>query len=143
MTDMTTPTDLVPSPAGGGTAAEGDCFTVAAHLMCFWDAPLPDGTLCHAVIVGSGPLEGMLHWHAWVEVRRRVVANGFRVTRTFAIDLSNGKQVVVDAGVYRRAAQAQGVMEYTREEAREWMRTTEHYGPWEDDPDGRDAEVAP
>lgn len=76
-------------------------------------------TLVHALIVGQGPIEGVVHWHAWVE-------HG-----PVAYDWSNGKNISLPVDVYRALARVQQSWEYDAREAAQMMRLTQHFGPWQ------------
>lgn len=120
--------------ASQDASPRGDCFVVAAHFVIQHAQKARSVvTLCHGIIVGQGPIEGVRHWHAWAEVTVTEKRNGFTTSTRYAVDMSNGKAVVEPARSYRALARAERVWEYTPVEARERMLDTEHYGPWEGD----------
>jgi hypothetical protein len=129
----------VPSPEGGGTAASGDCFVVAGEAVVTHGAAGEVVRLIHARVTGTGPTEGVVHWHAWVEVtaRHRLPTwdgHTVEVMLTLAVDRSNGHDVAMPAELYRKLARIDGeVLEYDPSDAMMWMLQSGTYGPWEND----------
>lgn len=113
--------------------ADGDCFEVAGDFMIHLPEDKQGRTkLCHAEIIGHGPIEGVLHWHAWIEQYEELThpeLGTFRVT--CAIDKSNGKNITLPAGMYRNLARAETVYEYDFNQSCANMVREQHYGPWE------------
>lgn len=61
------------------------------------------------------------------------VGDAIRISReeyTEAVDESNGKDILMNAAVFRNIGRATDVQEYTREEAMRLAVETGHYGPW-------------
>lgn len=122
----------------GGSAAVGDCYVVAAQLVAFGDPRFDGARLVHASVLGQGPIEGVRHGHAWVEVRAVVPnAGGFRTTTWVAVDWSNGKQIEMKASEYRRLGQAENVRTYTAAQASALMLDSGTFGPWHNDGSGQ------
>lgn len=96
----------------------GDCYVAAIDLMCMIPREL-EPRLVHATVTGQGPIAGVRFGHAWVEIGQ------------VAFDFSNGREIAMRAGRYREIGEASDVREYTRTEAAEHIRRTEHAGPWE------------
>lgn len=99
----------------------GDCFESAFTVMT--NMGLKDCVLVHAEVAGEGELEGMTLGHAWVEYEER-----------WAIDLSNGRIIVMLLDRYRRHCQVESIgneFRYSLQEAFEWADETGHYGAWE------------
>lgn len=127
----------------------GDCFIVAATLVTgrrpsgheFIDNCGPEWTLVHAVVLGSDgtAIAGLYHWHAWAEVTVQlpfVVPDTDQVqTRpfTWAVDKSNGQDVVLPAAYYRQRGEPIHLFEYSRNEAASLLDATGNFGPWVDD----------
>lgn len=121
-------------PRGTDDSGDGDCFVVAGMLACdAWLSGEQQVTLCHGVITGTGEIEGVPHWHAWVERPHVVKGDPFRTTVRYALDLSNGKRIAIPAAAYRALARPHRIWEYTPAQAAAWMRETGHYGPWQGD----------
>lgn len=119
----------------------GDCFPVAAGFLTSglmesvaarsrrplvknhkspWRVVhgLPEGT--------SGPLTGVRHWHAWVEVQ---ADDGWLV-----IDYSNDKDLRIPRVIFYLVGQLDEtlVWRFTPAEAEEQRRRWGHCGPWVD-----------
>lgn len=102
----------------------GDCFEVAANVVAY--ASLSDkfeeAMLVHGIVVGTaGPVKGVAYCHAWIEL------DGY------AVDLSCGRDIKVDKDFYYLIGQInpEKVIKYTREETKNWLLKSKHYGPWE------------
>jgi hypothetical protein len=116
---------------------DGDCYEKALGLIAFLWSPLanePSARLIHANVVGQGPIEGVVHGHAWVEVDRQIpvppgVDPRFGLVR-HAVDHSQGTEVELPADLYRRIGRVTNAVEYTRDQARHLAAKTKHYGPW-------------
>ena len=115
------------------TASTGDCFIVAGHMVMDDD----DLTLVHGLAVGQGPIEGVMHWHAWVERSSRFpMPDGRHVDLTVVVDRSNGKDVEMPAALYYKIGRVGETRRYTPTEARVEMLRHEHWGPWPLPPKG-------
>jgi hypothetical protein len=107
-------TDLICPGAGG------DCYQAAIRCAEDLRGSAADVEVVHADVMGQGPIDGVVHGHAWVELDRKVV-----------FDRSNGRRLIAHAEQYHAAGQAENVRRYTLEEARRLMVETGHFGPWE------------
>lgn len=124
----------------------GDCFIVAAGIVTS-AGPVGDPAidrfehrlrLVHGAILGAGGVvEGRYYWHAWVEadvqmpfphpeLPGRVRYHGV----AWAIDRSNGQNMVTSADYYRQRAAPRMLVEYGPDEARDQLLRTGNYGPW-------------
>jgi hypothetical protein len=115
---------------------EGDCYEVAAHLL-LW--PLKQGghgpelgecpVICHGIVTGQGPVEGLRFGHAWIETTRSLGICEVEMV----IDHSNGKKTEMPAGLYYLMGRIDPseTKRYTKEEARLALRKHKHYGPWD------------
>ena len=106
----------------------GDCFIAALEELMdsnpFEKAHMNDMSMVHAVVTGQGPIEGIRHVHAWVEVGDVV------------IDKSNGNNIVMRKEVYYKAGQINPdnpaeYKKYNRDEMIEKVEKRGTYGPWE------------
>ena len=94
----------------------GDCYQVAGNLIV--DINDDKAFLCHGTATGQGPIVGIKHGHAWVELGDKV------------IDKSNGNNLCMDKDVYYRIGKIENVKRYSRKEAISNLIKTEHFGPW-------------
>lgn len=108
----------------------GNCYEVA--LIAFGALTLgravPPGVglwLCHGWPIGQGPILGVKHGHAWLELD---VAGA-----TVCIDYSNGKACEMFRDDYYALGQIEPdeVRRYAFREMQEMVKLHEHYGPWE------------
>ena len=103
----------------------GDCIVAAFFLMSAMIAEKmitpkdEDVTLVHAIIHGTGPQEGKLIFHAWIE------------WRGFAWDAANNHLFVFLARDYREHAEVVVTREYTPKQVWKLFTTHETYGPWD------------
>ena len=102
----------------------GDCFEVAATWVAY--ASLHDDpketVLVHGIVAGTGgSIKGIRYCHAWVEVGDHVV------------DLSCGRDIKLEKDLYYIIGQIspEKVVRYKREEVKDRLFKSEHYGPWE------------
>ena len=96
----------------------GDCYEAAVQLLL----RLGEGALLvHGEVVGQGRIDGIRYGHAWVELNGSV------------LDPSNGMLRAFIAEEYFAIGKIDRtkLLRYSLHEAMEWMRKTEHYGPWE------------
>lgn len=98
----------------------GDCFVVALENM-MRDRDL---YLCHGIVTGQGPLEGVRYSHAWNETQSG-----------FVIDQSNGNDIVIDKASYYALGRIDPseVRYYNYEEMLRNVVERGTYGPWDDD----------
>jgi hypothetical protein len=102
----------------------GDCFEIAGKAMI---TPEPKFakyiTLIHAIVNGTGKLEGRKFVHAWNELGDIILDN------------SNGKKVVMKKSQYYALGKINpktkgAYKKYTREQATKHMQKSRHFGPW-------------
>lgn len=115
---------------------EGDCYPVAWKMVT--GNPLDHDsegelTLCHGMVVGQGPIEGMAHSHAWVERTDMVAFPGHaEYPAVTCIDHANGNDIELPQQLYYKVGQVTDVHRYDRLEAMTNAARTRHYGPWHD-----------
>lgn len=102
----------------------GDCYPVATRLV----QDHPDWRVVHATVMGQGPIAGLWHGHAWCECDVEVEMLGLSIT--YAVDRSNGKDLMLPASLYRSIGKARDVFVYTHDEVLALMLMHEHHGPW-------------
>lgn len=97
--------------------AKGQCYEKAAKAI-IQGLDIPALRLCHGQPVGQGPIEGIKHGHAWLELGDIVIdpstGGVFRTEQYYRIGQIKNKEV----------------KRYTRLEAIRMLVQTEHYGPW-------------
>lgn len=101
---------------------KGRCFDLTADFALQRYRDPPESTknlrLVHGLITGQGPIEGILHGHAWLEFNGRVVFdpsyNWFGSVADF-YEIARPKQII----------------KYTLIEAVQAMLEQGHKGPWE------------
>ena len=95
----------------------GECFNKTAdYALDHWDES-DDVKIIHGLIIGQGPIEGILHGHAWLQKGDQV------------IDLENN--ISLDVSTYEALAQIKYKKEYTIKEALKAMSEAGHKGPWD------------
>jgi hypothetical protein len=98
----------------------GDCY-VAAYEAILALRPETGWVLCHGTATGvGGDVTGRDFSHAWIE------------NDEWAIDASNGRDVILPKDDYYRIGSVRDVTRYTRVEAATEALRTGTYGPWED-----------
>ena len=104
------------------TASDGDCFEVAGKNMIHPQDP--NIMLVHAFVSGQGPLSGKRFEHAWNEIGDEVIdnSNGRNIHMPKMLYYAIGNINPKDPNEYRS---------YNNEQALEYLKTTEHWGPWE------------
>lgn len=75
--------------------------------------------VCHGLVVGQGPIEGLIHGHAWLE-------DGDTV-----IDLQH--KVTMSKLEYYKTAKLKKVVRYSLKQALQLGYNTGHAGPWNKD----------
>lgn len=109
----------------------GDCFPVAGRIVLDGDDGL---RLVHGIATGQGPIDGVRHWHAWVERTDHLPLPDGRSTHIeMVIDRSNGKEIEMPVVLYYRFGQITDVRTYTREQAAVLMVRHKHWGPWHEE----------
>ena len=96
------------------------------------DGPNGSMTLCHGIVHGQGPLEGIVFPHAWNEIGE------------YVLDESNGHDLLIDRQTYYAVGDIDTVYRYDFYEMAEMADRYGTYGPWEAelDFDWRNAKVA-
>lgn len=110
-------------PSCPDDSGSGNCYRVAAETVC---QVAPTLLVCHGEPVGTGPANfGRRFGHAWIET----------VDGSWAIDLSNGSEVVAPRADYYRIGRIDPtqVRRYTYDETLAALTEHGHWGPWEDD----------
>ena len=100
----------------------GDCYEAAAKMMMGDTIFRYSGRLVHGNVTGQGPIKGIRHGHAWVEVDDIVFDN------------SNGKSVMMRRERYYEIGKIKNPKRYTFAEMRGYLLSTCHYGPWRKPP---------
>ena len=100
----------------------GDCFEVAGKNMIHPQDP--NIMLVHAFVSGQGPLSGKRFEHAWNEIGDEVIdnSNGRNIRMPKIVYYAIGNINPKDPNEYRS---------YNNEQALKYLKTTEHWGPWE------------
>lgn len=107
-------------------AENGDCGEKAVDVLIVL-ASDSSTRLCHGYPTGQGEIEGIKHWHAWVELNAVLPEKYIEV-----IDVSNGNNVRMPRDLYYQIGQIdpQEVRRFTRAEAVEQLVEHKDYGPW-------------
>lgn len=127
--------------------ASGDCFPAAWYLANeLVDHPDvgPDVEIriAHGWVLGQGPIDGVRHWHAWVELSGSYPLPGpdgkpsgqaWRLVTCH--DRSNGKDLALPGQLYYKIGAIETVHRYSIEEAAAQMLASGHFGPWEPQPE--------
>lgn len=95
----------------------GNCYSTAVREA---EKLSPDALVCHGLAEGRGPIEGVYHGHAWVELGPLV------------IDRSNGADFAGPAVLYYALGNLKNVRRYRQDEVRRLLLEHQHYGPWEE-----------
>lgn len=130
------------SPLIPRTDGDGDCYRSALdRLVELWLKGKSDGwALCHGMVTGQGPIEGLRTDHAWLE--RTVHLPGVNFPLLIIWDHSNGQSFEGPAALYYLIGQIDPmeVRRYDFKQARAMVTKHGHYGPWEDeDAEGTDS----
>jgi hypothetical protein len=102
----------------------GDCYQAAGRYMmdlCVFN-PDCDLILVHGEVTGQGPIEGVCHGHAWLEIGDEV------------LDVSRGREIRLPKALYYalgRIDDRDNIHRYTWQEARRKINEYEHWGPWD------------
>ncbi len=94
----------------------GDCYRVAGNMA----VDNPHMKLCHGIVTGHGPLNGLLIGHAWVEVGDIV------------IDYSNGHKVTTRKEKYYDKGKITDVVRYKGCNVADLLLSHQNYGPWDE-----------
>lgn len=95
----------------------GCCFDLVSEWVLKNRHEDIDVKVVHGLILGQGPIEGIEHGHAWLEINNRVV------------DLEN--EVSMSKYEYEHLARLQYKVSYSIKEAIEQMLESGHKGPWD------------
>lgn len=96
----------------------GNCYSTAVREA---EKVGPEALVCHGTAIGQGPIDGIPHGHAWVEVGDIV------------IDRSNGADFVGPAVLYYALGKLTNIRRYSQDEVRRLLLEHKHYGPWEEE----------
>lgn len=107
----------------------GNCFTAAIDtLNIALEAGAERVMLVHGLPTGTGgDIEGVVHWHAWVEV--------FTADAGWTIlEFSNGKEIIVSRSSYYKIGRLhnRNVWRYSPGDVSRQVVRHEHAGPWVD-----------
>jgi hypothetical protein len=120
---------------------KGNCMENASKFVLqstegVFGTPPGDVKLCHGICVGQGPIEGIRHVHAWVEMTIEMSpSNSF----VFCLDagepiewgVKDGCEIFQKDHYYELGQiEEENVVRYSRNQMLAQMRFTEHYGPW-------------
>lgn len=100
-----------------GLKADGTCYEDAYQYI----SKNPEATLVHGLVVGQGPIEGVLYNHAWIEKGNRVIDPSLKPALTVPKELYYKLGRIDTKTVYR----------YDHSEFLEKVLEHETYGPWE------------
>jgi hypothetical protein len=121
---------------------DGDCFPTASKVAVeLHHLGHPEVLVAHGLPLGTGgAIEGVRHWHAWVETRVPDATKGGKPTWAVA-DWSNGKpRIFIARTAYYRIGRTPQhlVWRFTLAEALAALDAYGHAGPWHPDPDSLD-----
>ena len=136
----------------------GDCYEAALHFAA-WTVPVDERDayrVVHGYPTVQGPIEGIVHGHAWVERTDplpddlpEIFADSAASLFTTVIDKSNGKDLEMPVALYYGygSIYREECHYYTVEEAVRLALESGHYGPWHDESESpaqvpREAEMA-
>lgn len=145
----------VPTPTPNEPEAKGDCFPTAWRVAEELEARISTDPnistvvsnvkVVHGFVAGRGKLDGIRHWHAWVEYDETGKIPTFEgegtelritgsqdITLRMAVDKSNGHDLTTFADVYRGVAQVSKIQEYTLTELKAEMTRHGFFGPFLD-----------
>ena len=94
----------------------GNCYESASKIIL--EVNSDDILLCHGTAIGQGPIEGIEHGHAWVEINGMV------------LDYSNGQKVIIPKDKYYDIGKIKNVVKYTRKDVIKNLCKFKTYGPW-------------
>ena len=122
----------------------GDCYDAAIATAEDLVEDHETVWICHGRPTGQGPIEGVIHGHAWVEVEQEVeipdeapdeikAAFGGQVLVT-VFDRSNGHDIVYPRELYYAIGRMRKdeVARYSLDNTYLYMEEFGHYGPWDE-----------
>lgn len=105
-------------------APVGDCFEAAYKKLYEVFREHPEAKLVHAIVTGQGPIKGVQHGHAWVEIGDTV------------LDYSNGRTIEMPKQIYYAVGNvdpnnSDEYKTYSFKEMADISLDQGTYGPWE------------
>jgi hypothetical protein len=105
-------------------APVGDCFEAAYKKLYQVFREHPEAKLVHAIVTGQGPIKGVQHGHAWVEIGDTV------------LDYSNGRTIEMPKQIYYAVgnvdpSNSDEYKTYSFKEMADISMDQGTYGPWE------------
>ena len=105
-------------------APVGDCFEAAYKKLYEVFREHPEAKLVHAIVTGQGPIKGVQHGHAWVEIGDTV------------LDYSNGRTIEMPKQIYYAVgnvdpSNSDEYKTYSFKEMADISLDQGTYGPWE------------
>jgi transposase len=105
-------------------APVGDCFEAAYKKLYEVFREHPEAKLVHAIVTGQGPIKGVQHGHAWVEIGDTV------------LDYSNGRTIEMPKQIYYAVGNvdpnnSKEYKTYSFKEMADISLDQGTYGPWE------------
>ncbi len=105
-------------------APVGDCFEAAYKKLYEVFREHPEAKLVHAIVTGQGPIKGVQHGHAWVEIGDTV------------LDYSNGRSIEMPKQIYYAVGNvdpnnSKEYKTYSFKEMADISLDQGTYGPWE------------
>ena len=102
----------------------GDCFEAAYKKLYEVFREHPEAKLVHAIVTGQGPIKGVQHGHAWVEIGNTV------------LDYSNGRTIEMPKQIYYAVGNvdpnnSDKYKTYSFKEMADISMDQGTYGPWE------------
>jgi hypothetical protein len=97
----------------------GDCYEANGKFLLELDRlqKADSWRISHGTATGRGRIKGLEHGHCWLELDGKIV-----------IDLSNGRQVVMEKEHYYALGKIKDVKTYTADEFREKILAAGHWG---------------
>lgn len=100
----------------------GDCFQ--ANGREFLEMAVKDSTmkLVHGEVTGQGKIEGIKHWHCWIEVNDRIV-----------LDFSEKRKITMNKNQYYEIGNIdeRRVKKYDYDTFTKNILKYKHWGPWD------------
>jgi len=117
----------------------GDCYEAAYNLFSERSIEMDDDDyrLVHGTAIGQGPIEGVPHGHAWVEVSMSTVMTDAPFAQAWqhdwmVLDYSNGKQLQMPRGLYYTIGRIEHARRYSRAEVVQFVNEFGTSGPWQE-----------
>jgi hypothetical protein len=112
-----------------GMPLQRNCFEAAVHVATACSTISLEAVVCHGIPTGQGGRpKGKRYWHGWVEVL------GTGVPGALVVDYSHGLHTAMPRREFYRLGRIDHdeVWRYTLDEARTFIDTVQHWGPWPD-----------